>query len=126
MEDVDSSGANDGVGTLESHQIRAARERTAVAAACQAAAAAIDAFSRLPVEAGPSDKPAMERASLHLEMMLAVVRREACQSLADVRDKCAIYCQLEDVFPASDWRPQLFASDLVHDMADLLENPTIL
>lgn len=127
MDDVGSSVATGDGGTLDPQQIRLTQGCGLLAMQCDAAAAAIDALSRLTTEEdeAPADEAAIETARRRLSMALAVVRMHACKKRADLMIKYGVFCELFAMFPASDPRLHQFAYHLVREMADLLDNPDV-
>ena len=116
-----------GVVSSDARQARLLPEsHNAVGRACQAVATTLDTFSSFPTGAEPNVELEIESTALQLDMMLSVLRQASCDELADMREKCRVFRRVEELLPWSDPRLQLFARDLLHQMAELLEDPQIV
>ena len=101
--------------------------RSAVSTACQSAVTALEAFAAVHAEAlesNGSERPqAIEAAGAHLDATLRAIRRQPSETLADLREKCRVFRQLDETFELSDPRLRSFILALVWDLADFLEKP---
>ena len=82
-------------------------------------------LSELLTEATLSDDRSIALACFRLDTTLADVRREASETLADVRAKLCVLRRLGEILPSDDRQFQIFAFDLLRDIADFLENPNV-